>query len=349
MQELAQILDAMRKRMPWPVAREILAERRVPVGHGWQKTLEKCKAFKMTAPELQALTNAFREHLLCGEKIVRYYALNNKDIKILKDYYSGARVPQSEFSAAYPLVLTDKKLKATTIAEPKITAIEELKDGIAVLFSSVKVIEEKTDLPVHSVKILNDLDTGFSKIIGIAYRRFQAFDVLWIPKRGNYISIRTDIIGNLGPSVQQAAQERISAIVQADTGVNLFEPFNLFPVIDKIYKSHGEGTVVELAFVTGTSSLKHEKMRLKTTCLRTEQYHKGGKAAVNGKITPFKIGIRWAPRKGNLATPELGIFGNFTMTMEAAPAVYDAQFTGCNGAKEFNAIDDRMKHYLAIK
>src|SRR5262249_52489589 len=103
---------SMRDRMPWPVGQRLLRENGLPRGQGWDKTVER-----LTDPEVdysdkeEVLEDALKEHLLCGEKLVRFYEVSKKASTEMMDTLADASIPESPFKDAYPALLPESDLE----------------------------------------------------------------------------------------------------------------------------------------------------------------------------------------------------------------------------------------------
>ena len=96
--DIAALIGSMRLRMPWPVGQRILRENDLPRGHGWENTVER-----LTDPEADysdksdAIASALKEHLLCGEKLVRFYDVSKKASVEMRGALRGAKIAESSF------------------------------------------------------------------------------------------------------------------------------------------------------------------------------------------------------------------------------------------------------------
>lgn len=102
---LDTLVSSMQRRMPWNVGQKILESLEVPRGRGWEQTLAKL-ANAESDPVLEtAVTEAIEEHLLCGEKLVRFYRIEPTILNDLRTSIDDAPIEQSEFSTAFPFIL----------------------------------------------------------------------------------------------------------------------------------------------------------------------------------------------------------------------------------------------------
>ena len=229
-------------------------------------------------------------------------------------------------------------------------AIEEVKDGTAAVFASTRSAMVRETVPRDQFpEAASPLLARYDEIVGVTHVRHQALDVVCVSTNKPHVSIRIDYPNGMHRDVGEAAQEIVrkefAAIVNKD---QLVAPINLFPLINEMYKKRGEGAVVELAFGTTTASLKHEKMRRRASCLRDETYHKGGKAALNAPIEPYRLSIVWKlPLDTGYSSPELGLYSTTSIAGSAAPILTDAVVRKCMGARDYSHVESRIAHFIS--
>lgn len=348
MAKISDIARTMRTRMPWPVGRKILVENGFSRGQGWEQTVEKLRSAKHT--NVDDLEMALREHTLCGEKLTGFYRVDSGSIERAREAVLAAKIDATPFSLAYPASLSEDEL-AVQPNRFVLTAVEANDDGIAAVFSSVRVVTvreeiEPEDVPNSASGIFDD----YEQIIGLKTVRFQAFDVVSLPHKGTLADVRVDFPPGTHQDVALAAHARTLDAFHEIVGENLLEaPVNLFPLIDHIYNDPKEGIVVELGFGTTTASLKHEKMRRKLLDLREEQYHKGGKAALKSPIEPFRLSVTWKRSigEGLFSTPELSVNSNSRAAGVEHPTIDNVIIRKCIGQDDYEFVRSRIEYHLA--
>ncbi|MDB5617441.1 MAG: hypothetical protein JWQ24_1679 [Tardiphaga sp.] len=343
----------MRARMPWPVGRKVLVENDFPRGRGWEQTVTKLGSdqLKVTG-NIEDLAAALSEHILCGEKLSGFY---NVDIEVLDRVRAkvlGMDVEETDFSRSYPAALTEDQL-ADQHSGFVLTAVSRTEDGVAVVFSSVRVVTVREEIEPEEISDeLASLLEGYEEIVGLKTVRFQAFDVIWIPHNGSLIDVRVDYPAGTHQDVAIAAHARIvDAFHTLVDELLMAETVNLFPLIDRIYNDPSEGIVVELGFGTTTASLKNEKMRRKQLDLREEQYHVGGKAALTSPIEPFRLSVTWKRNVGGgrFSSPELSLNSNARAAGGIDPAIRNVVIRRCMGQADYEFVRSRIEHHLATE
>lgn len=338
----------MRLRMPWRVGQKVLESKEVPRGKGWAETQLKLTDVDLGADKEAELVESIEQHLMCGEKLTRYYRLSRRDITRLQNDLFQVDVPDSEIKEVFPMVLEGADLTETG-SDPTIVQNVQFDDGLAVFFGSARVVTtretvEMDEIPEDAASALEEWD----ELIGVRHRRLHSIDVLWLPNDDNFVEVRVDypigINKNVGEEAHRRVRNRISDLVGYDV---LQSPVNLFPLIDAIYRQR-DGKVVELSFGTTTASLKNEKMRRKRLCLRDETYHRGGSAALALPIQPFNLSVVWQRRLGpnRFSVPELSLRSTSFESSSANPQLFDAVISKCMGHYDYDYVRGRILSYL---
>ena len=287
--DLAASLEA---RVPFDVSKPMFELHDIARGRGWAGTVEKL-ADKKSLPDKKAdaLLEALKEHELAGEKLCRFYRVDDAVMKAMKANLAGAQATKGAMQDAYPLLLDETELKKLPLGQPVLLSVDQVNGGLAAVFGSVRAlrVREPVDpklFPDGAAKIL----ASYDEVIGLKLIRHQAMDVVWLPNTGDVIDLRIDYPRGTHADIGRASQNSAMIAFTKLVGTDPFgTPLNLFPLLSKMYDADGEGRVVELAFGTTTRSIKHERMRVSVDCLRTELY---------GLVTD----LRRSPERLELAT-----------------------------------------------
>lgn len=334
----------MQKRMPWEIGRKVLLANGLDVGRGWPNTLMKYAEISTFDEEtLNALTRSYIEHILSGEKAVKFYRVGKNKKKEIQEDLLSRTIETSDLVESYPYPLDDTVLVARKPSSPTLVAVESYDDGIAAIYSTVRVIEfrEKINPENYAEKGLEQ----YSELIGIKMKKVQTFDVAWVPNEGEWIDIRVDYPDG-------AKQDNLPYIFsRITTDLGIAGTTNLFPLLQMIYGNKKEGKIVEIAFGTNTASLKNEKMRKGNMCLRDEVFHKAGTNALDQPIDIYKMGVRWPRGSGeDFYECELFLNGNQRLIhSQGSPMLSEAVFRKCMNVEDFNLIRGKIFHYLAAK
>jgi hypothetical protein len=349
--DFSEVIRRMEERMPWTIARRVLEENKVVRSQGWDKTKQLLLEGAGSAPEkTDDLLNDLIEHTLCGEKLLRLFELTESEMAAFRASAAAIPIHHSPAQFRYPLSLEDSDLKSTPLGHT-LVARHEFETGLALVFSTVRVVVmreqlDSTSFPLGSAEMLSQYD----EIVGLKNRRVQGMDVVWIPTKGTLVELRADYPKNIPLASIEQGLLSIKLELGKMLGVDyLHSSLNIFPLIGKMYHNGSEGVVVEFAFGTTTASTKHEKMRRGSFSLRDEDYHKGGIAALEDPISPFKISIEWERKLGNDVTskPELSLHSNAREGSAGAGLLIDAVVRNCTGIDDFEFVRSRMQVYLS--
>ncbi|WP_234448413.1 hypothetical protein, partial [Komagataeibacter oboediens] len=201
------------------------------------------------------------------------------------------------------------------------------------------------DLPEGAASELHE----YSELIGIKHQRLEAIDLLWIPPTGNLIELRVDFPIGMYQRQAEAAIERATTAFTQLLGQNyLTTPVNLFPVIERLYKATGDGTMVELAFMVSGSAQKHEKTRRDGQCCRVEAYHVGGVSVLDQPIEPYRTSVMWTVpiAEDVLSMPEVSLMGNSVDTAVQSPFLGEMIARNCANLIDYGHIRDRIISHL---
>lgn len=351
--DVGTIANSLKARAPWEVAQKILAQLEMPRGMGWDRTLEKLETGEgLPDGADEALVDAVRNHLLSGEKLSRFYPADETDVTALRAAALSLKIdPESTFVKAYPLVIEQAAMAAAKFGSPQLVAVEQFEAGTAIVFASIRTHEireplEREGLSDDAAKVL----ARYEEVVGIRHVRRQAMDVVWIPANDTVIEVRVDFPKEMHQDQGRLAHEHIRESLSLLTGCDfLTSPVNLFPLVDRLYRS-AEGTVVELAFSTSTGSLKHEKMRRSNLCLREETYHKGGTQALTVPIAPYKISVQWERKRGEISSsPELSLPGVSRMTHLVDAPLHEAVVRRCLDLDDYNFVREKLVSYIVAE
>lgn len=317
---------------------------------GWDKTVARLSDDAVDLSEFEeALRVALVEHYWCGEKLLRIYRPDANDVTRLRQSLLDAKIPESDFRASYPALLSEEDLAGQPLA-PTLVDVDESADGLMAVFASVRVVsvKEEVDREGFSQAVSDEL-SGFDEVIGIKHVRLQTMDVVSIPVDNSRVEVRVDFPRSLNQDSGEATHAQIRRELSDISGFDcLYSPLNLFPLINNIYSAAGEGVVVELAFGTTTASLKHEKMRRQHADLREETYHKAGKKALATDIEPHRLSVVWKRQIGDArySLPELTLHTTTREVASRLPLLFQGELRNCIGVDDFDFVRQRMLKYL---
>jgi hypothetical protein len=293
---VAQLLDASKARIPYPVMRAILQMCGIPASHGWQKTIEVLLGSYATnagyRDNFDDLKKYYCEHLLVGEKSVKLFNIERSKVSEIAALMNRHKIERTGFHTTYPFPLNEDNL-AKMDNEPHLMEIQadEVQNNISLIFCSKRFFLEQKEIDVNKLTELTDEAKqelqGYDEIFGIKRYIRQFFDVITLWPQKGIIEVRVDIGTGLGMNTTEQVKafssnistflELLSLVKKQPKEIDLFrDGINFFPLIGSLYHSK-EGRVVELGFTTDAGSTKLEKMRKSHVDLREEAYHKAGK------------------------------------------------------------------------
>ncbi|BAY86934.1 hypothetical protein NIES267_64450 [Calothrix parasitica NIES-267] len=352
----AQILEAFSQRISWSTMRVILKNCDLPLGRGWEQTIQKLTDEESIRNninnKIEQLKKCYDHHLLVNDKALKIYPLERKKIDKLIAAFKKYKPIDTAFHQTYPFPLSDDNLKEVGFSQ-KLVEIRDTKDSLAVIFCTKRLFTERSQINIEQLnedtrKELVDYD----KIIGIKEHYRQFFDVVVLSKKRNTIEVRIDITGNL--SLEDKSKAFFQTIQQFNTlsediariKTPLQESINFFPLIDNLYESD-EGKVVELAFITDEGSTKSEKMRRGSIDLRNETYHHAGKQAVD-HITSYRLAISWDIQmsRGINSQPELLLPGRAQILSNQTQYLDEVCILNCSSLDDYEFVVDKIFTYL---
>lgn len=348
------LISSMRNRMPLTVGRAILKSSGITTGQGWENTVEKFRSLEdspegVPADAREAAHSLYEQHLRCGEKSVRLYEIEPHVIDQIRSAIAATTVPDSKFKEIYPFMMDQAHLEAIEDLEPHLVNISTDDDETVLEFSSKRMIEIREKLsPSELSEDVRAEFEGVDEIVAVRRGFRHMIDAVSIPKSGNVVLARVDSPRDMPTEYSAVAHSKLAETMNNSLGIKaLTVGKNIFGAIESVYKDANEGTVVEMAFTTRTASIKHEKMRKKNLDLRTEIYHKGGSAAVSGKIDPFRISVRWKFNVGSVSTPiEASLNSTVRELHSASPILTEVVIRGCTTTEQFQDVIQRISNHV---
>lgn len=341
------IVRSMRTRVPWTVAGQLLGALGLDKSLGWRRTLNKVSSGDLDYDgSLTELSDALEEHLICGEKIVRVFRLTAQQMRRLRGAVTELEVPDNAFSRAFPVLLSEDRLRDYRGHPPYVAAKVEYHVGTAIVLPSARYLLSReaivpAELPTAAAAELNE----YEEIICVRHKRLQAADVLWIPTEGDVIELRTDFPLGMhirsGLAATDLAQARFAELV----GAAFFgDQVNLFPAIQGLYSARGDGRMVELGFMVSGSSQKLEKTRRDIECCREEAYHLGGVGALRTPIAPFRTSVLWPVdlQRDVTSEPEITLRGTSVQSADPNAFLGEMVIRNCTGLDDYEFVRDRV-------
>ncbi len=344
MVDKSKLLGSLEERVPFRIARRILVASGFPSGQGWDAIKEKLSQPSVAAKaDFEELDDLYRQTLISTEKAVRVFDLSAAGKSKLQNALEDRLTKDSSesFTDDYPYCVSNDILTEFDPSKLIVVGKEEIDDAVWYLLSSIHVIRSRIEIPLENLTGLSDQQ--FDEVYGIHVERKQSFDAVRLPKDGNRIFVLVDEAAYATADQVRGAFSKVRKLVKDGASSDLLKkPRNLFPLIDKLYDDD-DLDVIEFNHTSTDTSMRHEKMRGRTLCLRQADFHKSGMEGVGGKTDAFGIGVGWDfDSVGRIpAKPELRILGGYSITHEKTPKIKAAHIGKC-------ATVDETGHVLSI-
>ena len=320
---------AAKERLPFRVAQRILNGNGFPKGATWAAIEEKM-ADGHSGGSFQGLQQGLVESLAVSEKSLMLFTLSESE---MKQCYSAItalakNLPSSTLRESFPYLLPSKALAKLDAHSPVVVEVQETEHASVVIYSYVRVIENRVELPTAALSI----DTSdYTSLIAIRRQLIQGFAAVVVPHFGSTVQVFVD--HPVGTPVKPLEIDQFAVVAAFNSlfpNNVLHEVVNLYPAVQRLYEAEGEGIVSHLGH-TVTTSVKHERMRGPGRCVRKELFHVGGVEAVDGHITPFSIEVVWGADDETMQgfNPSLSIDGTYMMTYQSAPRIDFATLRKC--------------------
>lgn len=303
-----QLFEAVRARLTLSTAMVLGGKLGLPKANTWHKfkeaLIEAVKIDPASASDLNAaLGKLLQNTISAGDRAVSLFRVAPARASAIAAALSKAGIPASPYSASYPYPLPQAALKPLG-DELFLSELRPMGNGITAIFNGRRLIEEREERSAQFVDpaALTKIGwTDFDEFVLVKRRHVQTYEVVHVDTTTGLIELRVEEHQGVRASESLLQlQAGLNTILSSAALTPLNGPVNLFPAIKGLYDDATQGVVVELGFTTLTGSAKHEKMRAHRKDLRAELFHVGGKKAVSGHLSPFRVAVRWQAPSGVL-------------------------------------------------
>lgn len=355
-----EYFDYLRARISFPLMQEHCARQGLPVARGWDplkaKLLEDSVGNPGLASEVaEKLRRIFLETISVGRRAVKLFEVKAELRDSYYDALAAISPEQSDYLDFYPRPLSAERLLAQA-AGLKVCGISQCDDNLSIQMvlcgrRFVEIREPRSRSDIGDAAINQFGWEQYDEFIFIRRRFVQSFEVIRYNRANGILELRVeDYIGADTIHAMQALNEKANEILSLTlgSGIHLSGCRNLFPAIRSIYENSDEGMVVELGFTTATGSAKHEKMRANRTDLRKELFHVGGKKAINGALTPFRIAVKWPinGQRGHALQEEVLLPGSIRQLASGTPFLDHMVLSGVLTESMMQDVVARVLTYL---
>lgn len=294
----ADLLRSLRARSQWQWVKASLQAKDIKPGTGWA-SLEAALADNLNYGKSirTVLADFYSSIRLAGRKYIQIFDLPSELSTELSSSLKSATVPPSKFSSHYPYVLTEAELTGSPSALTLCEVISSGDDFLLVFCSRKDYTEKETFEDAAAEAIGKQAPTlkGYSKIVGLKTKSFQAFDIVAIRPKLERMEVMVDMPhGHIQEfdRFEQALKIRAAVSLHLPTLGNHIAsemPTNLFPAIDAMYQSNDGGKIKELRLRTSTGLVDDLKTTVDTDDLRINKYHTYAAKAVNNEVALFEL------------------------------------------------------------
>lgn len=355
-----EYFDYLKARIPFPLMQEHCARKALPTAKGWEplkaKLLEVSNGSQALTAELtKKLQSIFEETISVGTRAVKIFQVDEAHRDSYYNALAACAREASEYLNAYPRPLSTEQLVAQG-PELRVCRVSREDEGVSIQIvlcgrRIIEIKEPRSRSDIGDAAINQFGWQQYDEFIFIRRKFVQSFEIVRFNRASGNLELRVeDHSGADTPLAMQAVQEKANSILEhgLGSGNHLARCRDLFSAIRAIYDNPNEGIVVELGFTTATGSAKHEKMRANRTDLRTELFHAGGKAAINGALTPFRIAVRWpvAGQRGHALQEEVLLPGSIRQLASGSPFLDHMVLSGVLTESMMQALVARVMAYL---
>lgn len=324
-----QLFEAVRARLTLSTATALGGKLGLPKANTWHKfeeaLNETIKIDPARALDLnKALGELLKNTISAGDRALTLFRVSPVRATDIAAALSKSGTPTSPYSSSYPYPLPQSALKPLG-DDLYLSELIPTSAGLTAIFNGRRLIEDREERSAQSVDQTALRKIGwadFDEFVLVKRRHVQTYEVVHVDTKTGLIELRVeDHQGVRASESLLQLQASVNSILASFSLTPLSGPVNLFPAIKGLYDDTKQGIVVELGFTTLTGSAKHEKMRAHRKDLRAELFHVGGKAAVSGHLSPFRIAVRWQAPSG--VSEELMLPGTMRQLAKGAGATLE--------------------------
>ena len=299
----ADLVRSLRVRAQWQWVKASLQAKDLKPGTDWV-SIEAALTENLTYGKnaRTVLTDFYSSIKLAGRKYIQIFDLPPEVSTAISSSLKSATVAPSKFSSHYPYILTEAEL-AGAPSELTLCEIIPSVDDFLLVFCSRKDFTEKEtfeDAAAEAIGKQAPTLKGYSKIVGLKTKSFQAFDVVAIRPKLQRMEVMVDM-----PHGHIQDFDRFEQALKMLTAASLHLPVlgsylagkvptNLFPAIDALYQGNYGGQIKELRLRTSTGLVDILRTTVDTDDLRINKYHTDAAKAVNNEVEIFDLTSRLA-------------------------------------------------------
>ncbi|MGN7874690.1 hypothetical protein ACTJKJ_14080 [Roseateles sp. 22389] len=296
------LVRSLRNRAKWPWVRDYLKANDIKPGGGWTDLAVSSSELGQKGQQLRALLETYFSAIRTGGlKYVQVFELDAALLSAVSSQLAGALVTKSAFSSTYPYTLPEGQLRSASNQLTLCEIIPTSRGDFVLVFCSRKDYTEKEVFSDSAAVLIgNQVPTleGFTTIVGLRRRSFQAYDLAIVRPSLGRIEIAVDMPLSHATDFNKVEQAlRVGAAIE--THVSSLHGFfagntalNLFPAIAEIYGNINAGKIAELHLRTSTGLVDVLRTTLPDDDLRNNPYHTDAAKAVKNQVELFDVTTR---------------------------------------------------------
>ncbi|WP_417478765.1 hypothetical protein [Maricaulis sp.] len=339
---ISDILASIRGRVSWTAARPLMANCGVPIGQGWDKTIDRVLNESPTC-DFEGLNQILLDSILCGNKYTRLHNLSVETRQAWQEAITELSLPSTKASEAFPKLLGANDLSELG-TELVPVYVHHNEDGLGLVLTANYPMRRREQIPLNSLDGLSD---RFDEVHGVVIGPVQVFAVLWIPHHRDQLELRVDYPKGMQQDDLLGLHGQLFTFAKSLGVSEIGSAIDLFPAVRRFYDDKNEGRVIEMNFVTTTGGQKNEKIlrRMGTVDQRSETYHVGGSNALSDDIKIYRIHVEWLIVEDSsrfLPSLFLSAAGPSGTGPGGNPKITGATIGGCSRAAEYEFVIDKL-------
>lgn len=338
----SELLASIRKRLSWTAARPLMAKCGVPIGHGWDKTIDRVQKDRPKC-DTEGLERILLDSALCANKYTQLFPLSDEQRDQWQTRLSRVEIEPSKASEAFPKLLSEEEVvNLGTNLTP--IHLHRSDDGLGLVLTANYPMRRREEIPIEALEGLSD---RFDEIHGVIIGPVQVFAVLWVPHHRDQLELRVDYPRGMQQDDLMGLSSQLATYAKSLNVAELGQPIDLFPAVRRFYDDKTEGRVIEMNFVTTTGGQKNEKIlrRMGTVDQRSEAYHVGGRKALSEDIKIYRVHVEWLIVEDEtryLPSLFLSAAGPSGSGPNGNPKITGATIGGCSRAAEYEFVIDKL-------
>ncbi len=348
-------LEALQtKKYSFRTLQKELTSRNMPSAQGWEPLFEKYKDPSIKKSDKGKwsliLKELYDNHIRYGSKAIFMFEIDRKLALKIADSFPGMVDQESPFRTSFPFVLDDESLKKTSL-KPSVTLVEPENDrGSRLICCYKRAYKEREQIELESLntdaikqKTILEAFTDFEEIYGIRCGFTQSFDCIVIRPDEERLELQIDHCRQLNTDdlIKSFYKKLLNIWIEDTFKIKnaLNSPINFYPILQKLYKED-DGKIFKLGHVTGTDSIKEERMRRGHLDLREEPFHKKGLQAVVD-TDPFSLTKKWDSEHGT-TSPSVTIPGYSSHAGASDAKIEYVIINDCSCKQDFEMVLDKL-------